>query len=146
MLLLAQSSGCGVERVVPSSSTSLCSFPPPSFLPLSPHSFVLCPAQQFSALPGPRHLLFPWPPYPQELHTSCCLQLSLPAPCLLQGGLPIPRGLTGWGCTCVPALLCTFCGISTLCVQELSSPVQGGRALLPQTQAGRAVLAPQQLA
>lgn len=39
------------------------------------------PAQQFPALPavplGPSHLLFLWPPYPHDLHTSCCPQLSL---------------------------------------------------------------------
>lgn len=58
------------------------------FIPLtflSPFiSSLLCAVPQLSSFQhslqsslGPSHLLFLWPPYPHDLHTSCCPQLSL---------------------------------------------------------------------
>lgn len=58
------------------------------FIPLtflSPFiSSLLCAVPQFSSFQhslqsslGPSHLLFLWPPYPHDPHTSCCPQLSL---------------------------------------------------------------------
>lgn len=58
------------------------------FIPLtflSPFiSSLLCAVPQLSSFQhslqsslGPSHLLFLWPPYPHDLHRSCCPQLSL---------------------------------------------------------------------
>lgn len=64
------------------SSISLCSAPPPFSLYLL--TLLCCALPQFSSFQyslqsslGPRHLLFLWPSYPHDLHTSGCLQLSL---------------------------------------------------------------------
>lgn len=135
-----------------SSSTSLCSPPSPSFLPVSPHSFVLCPS---SAVSSP-----PWAPatscsfgHPTPMTCTQAAVPSSPANAAVSPAGRSPHPTRGHSCHGMRMHVCPCCFalwlmhslwyFYTLCARALQPYLW---VLLLQTWVGKTVLASQQLA